>query len=154
MTVSEEMVLRVHHFWKYLLPIFKNSNRKNYSLEALYLLHQHQYELPPREAEKLFWCCFVNTHVLPGRNIPNDLYLEHLNRMCKEAIKDSGANKSEKDSVFTGKILGVLQPVIEQFDVQNEVAAQSGSHRSPSKIKDMELIINKLVQLNLFSQRD
>ena len=48
--------------------------------------------------------------------------------MCKEAIKDSGANKSEKASVFTGKILGVLQPVIEQFDAQNEVAAQSGSH--------------------------
>ena len=47
--------------------------------------------------------------------------------------------------MFTGKILGVLQPVIEQFDGQNEVAAQSGSHRSRSKIKDMELIINKLV---------
>ena len=153
-SIREGDGIRVHRCWKYLLPIFKNSNRRNYSLEALYLLHQYQYELPPREAEKLLWCRFVNTHGLPGHNIPNDLYLEHLNRMCKEAIKDKGANKSEKAIVFTGRILGVLQPVIKQFDAQNEVAAQSGSHRSPSKIKDMELITNKLVQLNLFSQQD
>ena len=54
--------------------------------------------------------------------------------------------------MFTGKILEIIQLAIEQFDAQNEVTTQSGSHRSPSTDKDMDLIINKLIQLNLLLQ--
>ena len=104
--------VRVYRCWKYLLPIFKNSGRKNYSLEALYLINQYKYELPPREAEKLLWCRFVNTHGLTGYNIPGDLCLEHFNHLCKEAVKNKGSNKSEKAIIFTGKVLGVLKPVL------------------------------------------
>ena len=103
--------VRVYRCWKYLLPIFKNSGHKNYSLEALYLINQYKYELPPREAEKLLWRRFVNTHGLTGCNIPGDLCLEHFNHLCKEAVKNKGSNKSEKAIIFTGKVLGVLKPV-------------------------------------------
>ena len=61
---------RVLRCWKYLLPIFKSSGHKNYSIEALNLLCQHHHGLPPRQAAQLVWSRFVNVHGLPGRNIP------------------------------------------------------------------------------------
>ena len=94
---------RVLRCWKFLLPIFKNSGRKNYSLEALHFLYQYEFLLPPQQAERLLWSRFVNTHGIIGHNIPGDLYLEHLNRLCKGAVNDKGSNKGEKAFTFVGK---------------------------------------------------
>lgn len=85
---------RILRCWRYLLVIFKNSGRKNYSLEVLNMLCQNQYKLSPRLSAELLWSRFVNVHGLPGRNIPADLHMEHLNRVVKEAIKVLGVNKS------------------------------------------------------------
>jgi len=54
-SICEGDVERVLRCWKYLLPIFRNAGRKNYSLEALNLLYQYHVELPPMKAEKLVW---------------------------------------------------------------------------------------------------
>ena len=51
------------------LQIFIHAKRKNYALEAFYLLYQYNYVLPPQQAERLLWSRFVNTHRLQGRNI-------------------------------------------------------------------------------------
>ena len=71
-----------------MLPMFMNSRRKNYSLESLNLLLQHDYMTPPQHAAELIWSRFINIRGLPGRNIPNDLHMEHLNRILKTSIKD------------------------------------------------------------------
>ena len=68
---------------KFLLPIFKSANRKNYSLEILYTLYQYYFLLSSREAEELIWSRFVNVHGIPGKNIPMDLHMEHLNKVLK-----------------------------------------------------------------------
>ena len=57
----------------------------------------------------------MNVHGLPGKNIPNDLHMEHLNRLVKTALKELGANKTEKAIITIGKILGVIGPVIEML---------------------------------------
>ena len=85
---------RVLRCWRYMLPMFISSGRKNYANEAMKLLWQHQYALSPRQAAQLLSSRFVNVHGLPGCNIPADLHMEHLNRVCKEAIKGLGANKT------------------------------------------------------------
>ena len=69
-----------------MLPLFISSGRKNYAIEALNLLVQHDFSLPPHQAAELIWGRFINTTGLPGRNIPNDLHMEHLNRSVKTAI--------------------------------------------------------------------
>ena len=53
---------RVLRCWRYLLPVFKSSGRKNYSIEVLNMLCQFQYELTPRHAQELIWSRFVSTH--------------------------------------------------------------------------------------------
>lgn len=70
---------------------------KNYSCEVLnnYAL-QHSYVLPPCLSAEFIWSCFVSVHCHPGNNIPVNLYTEQPNRLVKEAIKNLGANKTEK----------------------------------------------------------
>ena len=70
---------RVLRCWRYLLPIFKATGRKNYACEVLNMLFQHLYQLPPRQSSQLLWSRFVNVHGRPGKNIPGDLQMEHLN---------------------------------------------------------------------------
>ena len=42
---------RVLRCWRYFLPLFKSSARKNYSIEVLKMLYQYEYELTPRQAK-------------------------------------------------------------------------------------------------------
>ena len=44
---------RVHRCWKYLLPIFKSSGRKAYSIEVLQMLNQVEFTLTRRESVEL-----------------------------------------------------------------------------------------------------
>ena len=88
-----------------MLPMFVASGRKNYALESLNLLLQHDFLLPPRQAAELMWGRFINVHGVPGRNISNDMHMEHLNRIVKHSIDGLGANKTEAAIVKTGKHL-------------------------------------------------
>ena len=142
---------RVLRCWRYLLPIFKSSGRKNYSVEALNMLCQYQYDFSPRLAQELIWSRFISTHSSPGRNIPEDLHQEHLNRLVKESIRGQGANKTEAAITRVGKALGTLFPVIQRFDEENGVHKPSGAHKPPSVSKDRDLIIKHLLKCDVFS---
>lgn len=140
---------RLLRCWRYLLPIFKASGRKNYACEVLNMLYQHQYQLPQLSSQ-LLWSRFVNLHGRPGKNIPGDLHMEHLNRLAKEAIKNLGANKTEKGSIRVGKAIGTIGPVLQQFDNVSTVSLSSGAHRRASIDKDRNIVINELMKKKVF----
>ena len=142
---------RVLRCWKYLLPIFKSSGRKNYSIEALNMLYQYRYELTPRQSAELLWNRFINMHGIRGRNIPCDLHLEHLNRVCKNAISDLGVNKTETAIARVGKALGTLSPALQQYDLENHVRGTCGTHRPPKSDKDRDQIVHQLQESDIFS---
>ncbi len=142
---------RVLRCWRYLLPLFKSSGRTNYSVEVLNMLCQYQYKLTPHQAQELIWSRFISTHSAPGRNIPEDLHQEHLNRVCKDAVKGLSANKTEVAIDRVGKALGTLSPVLDQFDHQNKVLKPSGAHRAPIADKDRDLIIEELQKGFIFT---
>ncbi len=89
-TVREGDGERVMLYWKALLPIFKATGRKNYSIEALIIQLQRRYFLSERQAAQLVWSRFVNTRGRRGCNILCDLHLEHLNRRLKTALRHLG----------------------------------------------------------------
>ena len=135
---------RVLRCWRYMLPMFISSGRKNYAIEALNLLVQHDFSLPPRQAAELIWGRFINTTGLPGRNIPNDLHMEHLNRSVKTAIQNLGPNKTEAGITKVEKILRVLVPLLHKFDLENGVSKVSGHHSKPGEDKDIRIILENL----------
>lgn len=129
--------------------IFKNAGRKNYSLEALNLLCQHQYRLSPRQSAELIWSRFINVHGIAGRNISNDLHMEHLNRILKGAIGNLGVNKTEA-AIRVGNALGTLSPVLDQFDRVNSVPECSKIRSVPTYEKDRDMIIHELQKSKVF----
>ena len=76
------------------MPDFRAAQCTNYACESFNLLYLHLYALSPRLSNQLMWSCFVNVHGRPGRNIPVDLHMEHLNRLANDAIKNLGSNKT------------------------------------------------------------
>ena len=141
---------RVLCCWRYMLPLFRFTQHKNYCIEAFNLLCQYSFRLPPRQAEELIWSRFINTHGVPGRNIPLDLHLEHLNRLCKTSIAHLGPNKMEEGIVRCSNILGTIQAVLDIFDNDNDVLSPSGSYHRASFKKDLQTLVKELHKLEAF----
>lgn len=138
---------RVLTIWKYLLPIFRLSERRNYSVEVLLTLYNYYFVFSPRQAKQLLWSRFINTHGLIGRNIPADLHMEHLNRMCKEAIKGLGANKTPKAITRIGKAIGPIHSVLNNFDNSVLNTTPSGKHGVASSEKDRDKVVTQLLHV-------
>ena len=150
-TVKEGDGQRVHRCWKFMLPLFKVSGRTNYTIEAFTMLYSHAFLFSPRQAAQLLWCRFVNTAGRPGKNIAMDLHMEHLNRVCKDALRGLGANKTPKAIQRMGTCVGVLKSVTDNFDEQTEVSENKGYHTVASADKDRDIIIRELLTHSIFS---
>jgi len=48
------------------------------------------------DAFRTLWGRFINTHGFAGRNIPNDLHMEHLNGYLKELLRSLRGNLNEE----------------------------------------------------------
>ena len=90
--VRESDGTRILRCWQYMLLIFRASNKIKYSLEAFNLLAQYHFIFSERMAHQLIWSRTINVHGKPGRNVPCDLHMEHLNKKCKQAVSHLGGN--------------------------------------------------------------
>lgn len=142
---------RVLSLWKYLLLLFKASERKNYAIEALTLLAQYSVILPPNLAEQLKWSRFVNVHGRPGHNISCDLHMEHLNRQVKVAIDGLGPNKSKKAIGRVGKAMGILSEATKSYDAKVGINAPSGKHSDSKVMNDIKCVTEKLLDCDIFN---
>lgn len=150
--IKEGDGVRVLRCYRYMLPMFISSGRKNYAIETLNLLLQHDFLLSPRLAEELLWGRFINTRGQAGKNIPNDLHCEHLNRLCKGSIAQLGANKTESSMCRIARALGTIQPVLDTFDNNNEVTSTSTLHREANSEADFRSILETLLKQSVFAQ--
>ena len=144
---------RILRCWRYFFLFFKASERTNYSIEAFTLLAQEKYLLSPRMAMQLKWSRTINVHGRPGKNIPGDLHMEHLNRECKEAISGLGANITEKSIQRIGKCLGRVKSTLQQYDSVNEVKQESGHHTSHSTDVDLGKVLKQLQDSCVFAHQ-
>ena len=151
--IKEGDGIRVIRCWRYLLPIFLASSRTNYSTEALTLLFQIEQSMSPRLKQQLIWSRFINVHGRPGKNIPMDLHMEHLNAIAKGAIKNLGSGKTEKAIVRAGRAIGTLSTILSQFDEDNKISRMSGVHRIEKYKKDVEIIVKELQRAHVFSRQ-
>ena len=148
--VREGDGLRVLRWWRFMLLIFKSTGRKNYCIEAFILLAQYQYLLNQRERQQLLYSRFINTHGLPGKNISCDLFMEHLNRLLKDAIRALGANKTPKAISRLGKCIAPLADILDMFDTLHNISSQTADHKIPKADKDMTRLVNELHSAGVF----
>ena len=142
---------RICRCWQFFLPIFKATKRKNYAIEAFVLLAQLHFLFTPRMAAQLKWSRTINTHGRPGKNIPCDLHMEHLNRLCKSSLTNLGANISDKAVLRVGKCLGEMTKIVDSYDSENGVPHQSGKHAPKSEKIDRDKILEQLNDIQVFT---
>ena len=151
--IKEGDGLRVLRCWKYLLLLFKASQKKNYSIEAFQFLCQYHFYLPPQQAQQLLYSRFVNVHGREGRNIPCDLHMEHLNRTIKDALQHLGANKTEEAITRASKCSHLINSLLHQFDIKTGLKEESGSHTRASEKSDIERMLVVLRNNNVFMEQ-
>ena len=141
---------RILRCWKFMLLIFKASNKTKYSIEAFNLLSQYYFILSKRLSKQLLWSRTVNVHGQPGKNIPMDLHMEHMNRMFKNAISKLGPNTIDKSLERTGKALKLLNEILHNYDKATGIPIESGYHTFKSKTTDLNKIIKQLQSSRVF----
>ena len=70
--------------------------------------------------------------------------MEHLNQLCKEAIKGLGANKTLSAIKRIGNVIGPLHAVLENFDNGVLYSNLEASHKFASAQKDRNIIVSQL----------
>ena len=141
---------RLMRCWKLMMIYFFSSGHKKYALEAFNLQAAINSTLSPRLAQDVLQSRFINTHGGPGRNIPTDLFMEHLNRTLKDYTKGLGANISEKSIVQTAKSLKNLLMITQNFDSTCKLHPESLHHTTKSSKKDRDLVLTQLVESRVF----
>ena len=121
--------LRILRCWRFFLPIFKATNRTNYSIEAFTLLSQYHFLFSERLKHQLIWSRTVNTQGKPGKNIPCDLHMEHINRECKTAMGILGPNVTRENSIKRiGRSIGSISNITTIIDDELGVRKETGTH--------------------------
>ena len=122
-------------------------------LVALIMLWKHStyYVFTPRMKKQLMWERTINVHGKPGRNVPMDLHMEHINRACKDAMHSLGSNIDEAAVARIGKGIGEMMEVTDKFDTVNSIPQASGRHSRRSIDIDMEKVVAQLQDAEVFS---
>lgn len=145
---------RIIRYWKFLLPVFHHSGRRNYSIEAFNLLIQMTI-LSPRKVAEIKWNRTVNTVGRRGHNVPCDLHMEHLNRRLKFMMANLGSNISKPQCVEKiGKCLGVVAEICTRFEQEAEIHDNKDFHTFPAFIKDLTTILEQLITDDVLDDRN
>ena len=137
---------RIARCWKAMLLYFSFGKRSKYALEAVHLQAALNACVSPALRQEILWCRVVNTQGGAGRNIPTDLFMEHLNRTLKDCLKGLGANISDATILQTSKSLRGLMELTTYFDTICDIAPDSIHHTKRSALKDEELIMKELTE--------
>ena len=142
--------VRILRYWKFLLVIFKCSNKHNYAKEAVNLLLQYHYIFSERQREQLIWSRCVNTRGHQGTNIPCDLNMEHLVRRLKTAMRNLRANIKPSTVEKAGKCIGVVQHICQAFEQQTSKYLSSDHHSFPAFGNDFITVLKELEECSVF----
>jgi len=92
------------------------------------------------------WSIFVNTHGkgIPGNNKPCDLHIEHMNRL----LKKSWSQQNKECHLSMQQRYGTIgYTLLDNFDEEHHCSNVSGSHTTPSCVKDRDIIIKQIRQV-------
>ena len=78
----------------------------------------------------------------PGKNIPCDLHMEHLNRECKNSMRGLGANVTD---IQIGRSLCNTVEMLDHFDSETGVPRPSGCHTRRSSQSELHKVVKQLV---------
>lgn len=77
--------------------------------------------------------------------------MEHLNRICKDAVSHLGANKTPNAIVRAGKAISGIGKVLQQFDTSLSINDTSGYHPRRDMSGDLKKVVSEIHKSQVFS---
>ena len=114
------------------------------------LLLQYNFLLTERQAQQLKWFKVVNMQGKPGKNVPCDLHIEHLNRPLKDMIRNIHSKNPENAIDRIAKSIGTINQVCEILEQENQALKISGRHTRPAFTKELNLMVGELEDQQVF----
>ena len=153
--VSEGDGMRIFRQYKYLMLLCKadDPHSVKYALESLYQLFLVD-GLSEKEAEIFIWNRTVNNHGGLGRNIPHDLEVEHSNNYTKQGFGNLGVNLTEKAVTRICPAEKPVRGLIGKVDRSLQRFIRSGKHVQRSPVVDIDELIKKLMENDVFSYQE
>ena len=142
---------RMLRCWKLFMPHFKTSGSSKYALEALRLQFQTSIVLSPNLAHQVRWNRFVNVKGGIGRNIPCDLFNEHMNKLIKNIIINMGSNLTEDSLQRAARSVSSLSLISERFDEESNVPCITSAHSTQSDTSDIKKVFRIVSQHRLIT---
>jgi len=99
--------------YKLALLYFKSTGHSKYVFSLIKMFYRIKF--CRNDAFRLIWGRFVNIHGFLGRNIPNDLHLEHLNGYLKELLRSIRGNLNEKNATRVARALNDVKKLTEEL---------------------------------------
>ena len=128
--VKEGDAGRLLDFLKVALLLLHCHHRVKYAYVVLLSLAKIYAILPKRTALEVLLNRFFNSLGKAGGNIPLDLRMEHLNKLLKLALKQLGANITEKSAQRIAKSLEAVEQILVNVDKDCDLKERSGYHSS------------------------
>ena len=138
-TLKVMMVLFKAHHWlsKYADEILR------FLIYQLGILSEH-------EAHIMFYSMFVNTKGQIDSNIPCDLQMEYIVRVCKKHIKHMYSNKSEENIKRKTGALAAINEIIQNFDTETIPIKRNNRHSTHSNDAEEEMMVEDLRDVKPF----
>ena len=142
---------RVVRCWRLFLPHFVANHHTKYALQALRLQFQVSSYLSPQLSHHIVWDRFINTKGRQGRNIPCDLYNEHINKDVKQIICNMGSNWTEDALQRAARASTALSQVCQNFDVTTGVPVDTSAHSTRANTHDINKVVSTVLSKELLS---
>jgi len=140
---------RVLRCWKLFMPHLKIAGCSKYSLEALKLQIHSKVTFSPNLAHQVTWNRFVNLRGGLGRNIPCDLFNEHVNKLLKHIICNMGSNLTEASLQRAARSVTTLNQICGNYDAESGVPWRTTAHCTKSDRDDVKKVVKVVLKNKL-----
>ena len=140
---------RILRCWKLFLPHFKANGRTKYSLAAFNLHVQTHALLSPNGAHQVTWQRFINANGGIGKNIPCDLFNEHVNKQVKHIIQNMGPNLIDTALHRAARSVSSLESICAFYDAHTGVPHSTSAHTTKSDVDDVKTVVKVVLNHNL-----
>ena len=123
-----------------------------YAYSVIKLMYQIKFK--PEDAFRLIWGRFVNTHGFIGRNIPNDLHMEHLNGYLKQLLRSLRGNFNESNCGRVARALNNTKIIVENFEKTLLIESQRSFGKTPKSFNDIKKLTEELYMAQVFQKKD
>ncbi|XP_048238711.1 uncharacterized protein LOC125372507 [Haliotis rufescens] len=140
---------------KFFCLYYKGGKCPKYAFALLETTAQAQCLLSERQAERFVWNRTVNHQGKIDTNHPNDLDLEHCNKVFKEDVHTYRGKYTEKTILRVSRSALATDGICKKFDNVSSVRQCSGKHKKTDMADDIQLLAEQLHSIgNVFDIDD